>query len=161
MLQWWWGGRCLSLRPAWHACLCPFQLVCGDDPARVGEVATLLGLCLRSGRCGSSLLPVLCGSACPGRYPCAWWLPGAAVGCLGACIPEPASEVACPTRCLVHLKQSAYVRSCRAWLPGKQSRTVKRPLATKLHHQDSPPSTCRLMLRAAVSCCLRSKVPLS
>ncbi len=55
--------------------------------------------------------------------------------------------------------RSAYVQACCAWLPGEQSRTVKWSLATKLHHQNSPASTCRVMLRAAVSCCLRNESP--
>ncbi len=159
MLQWWWGGWCLSLKPAWRACLCPFQLVRDGDPARAGEVAALLGLCLRSERCGSYLLPVLGGSACPGGYPCAWWLPGAVPvpGVLMNLNPRVGWR-ALP-RCLVHLKRSAYARSCRAWPNGKQSRSVKRSLATKIHHQNSPAPTCRLMLRAAVSCCLSSCPP--
>ncbi len=50
---------CLACMPA------PFQLVRDGDPTRVGEVATPLGPCLRSGPCCAYLLPVLCGRACP------------------------------------------------------------------------------------------------
>ncbi len=66
----------------------------GDgDPARVVEVATLPGLCLRSGRCGAYLLSVLCGSACPGGITV---LGGCLVQLMGAGKPEPTSGVACP-----------------------------------------------------------------
>ncbi len=81
-------------------------------------------------------------------YPCAW------------CCCWVLSSLNLRLRRLVHLGRSACVQSCCAWLPGKQSRTVKRSPATKLHHQNSPALTCRLKLRAAVSCCLGSRVPL-
>ena len=38
------------------------------------------------------------------EYPCTWWLPSAAAGCLGACISEPTSGGRALLRFLVHLE---------------------------------------------------------
>ena len=65
------------------------------DPARVGEVAAPLGLCLRSGRFRAYPIPVLCGSACPGGIPV---LGGCLVRLLGACKPELASREGAPAK---------------------------------------------------------------
>ena len=120
------------------------------ETARVGEVAALLGLsqkwamrCLPSSsamwKCLSGGIPVL---------------DGCLMQLLDACKPEPASAGACLAKAMVHLQRSANVQYCCAWLPGKQSRTVKRPVAAKFHHQSSLASTARMISRAAVSCCL-------
>ena len=126
--------------------------MCDSEPARVGELATNRGLF----RCGAYLLPELCRSACPCGI---LVLGGCLMQLLSACQPEAASEEGAPAK--VTGASGAFMQSGCARLPGRQSRTVKRSPATKLHHQNSPASTCRLTLRAAVSCCLRSKVPLS
>ncbi len=123
--------------------------MCDGDPARVGEVAALLGLCLWSGRCGSCLLPVLCGSACPGGIP----VPGGCLvqllGAWGACEPEPASGVACPTKVpgAPEVKYQCAVPPCMAtWgaIPISEEVPCNKVTSSKL--------TC-LDLQVDVTCC--------
>ena len=88
------------------------------------------------------------------RYPYAHW------GCLVRLFEPTVGESASARVPGVSETKSLW-RSCRTWLPAKQSLTVERFPKLKLHHQDSGAWTCRLTLRAAVRCCLRSEVSLS
>ena len=152
VLRWWWGGWCVSLRSAWFACPCPFQLVCDVDPARVGEVATLLRLCLRRGRCGSYLLPVLCGSACPGGIPVLGGCLVQLLGGWGARKPEPASGVACPAKVpgASRMKCLCAVLPCRAtWeaIPNSKEVPCNHVSSSELTFLDS---------QVGVTCCSQS-----